>query len=210
VEQSRSIDSLSFIWAEAIGWLEEGVSGNMGVDIIFIRPSTFRTPLWFSPMIQPPGRQAWQHKLTTLHGALTRASPFPPLYATTLALDSPSTLGSAASTLRFVRPPVCLPSHGRRKDEAFSSRRRRLCLSPSFPNLRLPSRPRRSTAHLPMARTYRKRRSSSADVEARFARAEAAGYVAGAHHEQDKNKNASKHNDKTKKNQNRALMHYVQ
>jgi hypothetical protein len=61
-----------------------------------------------------------------------------------------------------------------------------------------------------MARSHRKRRSSSADVDARFARAEAEGYVAGAHREQDMVQNASKHNRKTKKDQDRVLTQYVQ
>lgn len=61
-----------------------------------------------------------------------------------------------------------------------------------------------------MARQPRKRRSSSADVDARFARAEAEGYVQGAHREEDNVRDSSKHTDKTKKEHDRVLTHYVQ
>ena len=43
----------------------------------------------------------------------------------------------------------------------------------------------------------RKRRSSSAEADARFTRAEAEGYVPGAYREEDNVKDLSKHNDKT-------------
>ena len=56
----------------------------------------------------------------------------------------------------------------------------------------------------------KKRRSSSAEADATFTRAEAEGYVPGAHREEDSVKDSSKHNDKTKKSQDRVLMKYVQ
>ena len=61
-----------------------------------------------------------------------------------------------------------------------------------------------------MARQPRKRRSSSADVDARFARTMAEGYVLDAHREEDDVRDLSKHTNKTKKEHDRVLMQYVQ
>ena len=61
-----------------------------------------------------------------------------------------------------------------------------------------------------MARQPRKRRLSSANVDARFARAEAERYILGPRCEKDTVQDFSKHTDKTKKEHNEVLEQYVQ
>ena len=132
----------------------------------------------------------------------TRATPFA---RATLSLDSPSTRGSQPPLAFRAAECVC---HGPYKDGPLPLGGGLILLlhhhHPSFPVLRLLLRCRRPTTRLTMARSHRKRRSSSADVDARFARAEAEGCVAGAHREQDMVQNASRHNRKTKKDQDRG------